>query len=339
MKAGIDKLVLTTTDFSVKDVHHPELQTAFVLNGQMPHLYTDQLGNVVFGQKTFYNAEEGLVSMTINRHGLQVITNPSKHYHSYELLTETERLADVGKRVERTLHQVGIKLNLQDAKVSRLDLTKQAFMPQPVPLYGEAFKCMNGKRQERKGYENGFYFSNKQHEVVFYDKGIAAKMPPNKNFMRGEVRYLRTKVVQKLTEGIVTFKDLQSSGADHITSCYNKYMQNQVFGQAQKAPNLDENMPNLLAMATFIKALRDAKPNGWTSEIKNMYGLEHMLDLVGGVEGYKKVLAMAGVPRTSMYNILKRDKELLRKKGFLDASIGNVTVASMINEVRTMFAA
>jgi hypothetical protein len=337
---GIDKLVLTTTDFSIKSVYHPDLNTDLGLLGvPQPHLFTDDESNVVFARKTWYNPENSKVNMTINRHGLQIITNPSKHFHKYDLMTETEKLSIVSDNVLKVLNKVGIKCNIQDARVSRLDLAKQAFMSQPVSLYGEAFRAVKGKRQEKKDYPDGFYFYNKQHEVCFYDKGKQLSFPKEKNFMRGEVRFKHTKVVQQKTEGIVTLKDLQISGRPHLEKCYKTYLEKQVFKPAETAKNLNNKMANIDAIASFIKALRDKSPKKWHNDFKNMYGIEHILNMVGGVEGYRHVLELAGVPRTSTYNLIKKDEELREKKGFLDASIGHVTVASMINEVRTMFVA
>jgi hypothetical protein len=340
MQVGIDKLILTTTDFSVSDVDHPELETDLGLRGrEQPHLYTDECGNVVKARKTWYNQEESIVSMTINANGLQVITNPNKHFHPYELMTETEKLSIVANNVMRVLNDVGIQCNIEDARVSRLDLAKQEYMPQPVSFYGEAFKAIRGKRQEKKDYPDGFYFFNKQHEVCFYDKGKQMKLPANKNFMRGEVRFKKTEVVQKMTDGVNSFKELKISGITHLTGCYNNYLEKQVFRPAATSPNLAQEMPDILAIATFIKSLREANPKKWHNDFKSMYGIEHIFSLVGGVEGYRKVLELAGVPRTSAYNLLKRDNELRQKKGFLDASIGSVTVASMINHVRDVFVA
>jgi hypothetical protein len=340
MKVGIDKLVLTTTDFSVDDVYHSELKTDLGLLGvPQPHLFTDGAGIVVKAKKTFYNQEDSIVNLTINEKGLQIITNPSKHFHTYELMTETEKLSIVADNVTRVLDEVGIKCNIEDARVSRLDLAKQEYMPQPVALYGEAFKSIKAKRQEKKDYPDGFYFFNTQHEVCFYDKGKQLKMPANKNFMRGEVRLKNTKVVQKLTDGICSLRELRISGMPHLNGCYNTYLEKQVFGPSMTAPNLEQEMPNILAIAQFVKMLRDAKPNGWHSDFKSMFGLEAIFDLVGGDTGYRKVLELAGVPRTSAYNLLKKDKALRQQKGFLDARIGKVTVASMINDVRAVFAA
>jgi hypothetical protein len=340
MKLGIDKLVLTTTDFSVDDVFHSELKTDLGLLGEpQPHLFTDGAGNVVKARKTWYNQEDSIVNVTINKRGLQVITNPSKHFHRHELMTETEKLSIVADNVVRVLDEVGIKCNIEDARISRLDLAKQAYMPQPVALYGEAFRAVKGKRQEKKDYPDGFYFYNKQHEVCFYDKGKQLSMPKDKNFMRGEVRFKHTRVVQQKTEGIATLRELRISGMPHLNGCYNKYLETQVFGPAEQAKNLEDEMPNILAIASFIKALRASSPKKWHNDFKGMYGIEHILSMVGGVEGYRHVLELAGVPRTSIYNLLEKDKKLREQKGFLDASIGNVTVASMINDVRHMFVA
>jgi hypothetical protein len=340
MNVGIDKLVLTTTDFSVRDVFHPELQTDLGLLGvPQPHLFTDGVGNVVKAKNTYYNHDDGVVQMTINRFGLKVQTNPSKHFHAYELMTETEKLSIVTDNVTKVLKEVGVKLNMEDAVVSRLDLTKQAYMPQPVSLYGMAFKSIKGKRQEKRDYPDGFYFSNKSHEVCFYDKGKQLKLPGTENLMRGEVRFKKTKVVQKLTDGINSLKELRTSGSPHLTSCYNTYLEKQVFGPAQTAPLLEAEMPNILAIAQFVKALRDAKPNNWHAEFKGMFGVDSIFKMVGGDAGYRKVLELAGVSRTSIYNLLKDVTTLQQQKGFLDAQIGSVTVASMINEVRTMFVA
>lgn len=332
MLTGIDKIALTTKEFSVE---HKDLLVTKSTSGQgtQPiYLYTDKAGNEVFGQGSFHNTDR--LSMSINGFGMQVLVNPSKLFHPFDLLTDVGKLKDVKAMMEEDLRDVGIRADLDEAKLFRLDLAKQGTMQQPVLMYAEAFRTVKAKRLTGRTYPNGFYFSNKGTEICFYDKGLESKVLGAHNFMRGEIRFRKGEIVEKYA-GVATFSDLLKTDARHLTSCYNQSLQDRMF-KVQKS--LKENMLDFSQEEQFIQYLKAEYPRGWFKMWLLMEGVEHKVLALGGLEGVKQLLSQVE-HRNNVGRHINELNELLQMKGVYDASKGSLTVAGMVNEVQVMFAA
>jgi hypothetical protein len=332
MLTGIDKIALTTKEFSVKHTDLLVTKTTTGQGSQPAFLYKDKAGNEVWGNNSYHNTER--MNMSISGYGMQVLVNPSKLFHPYELLTDVGKLQEVKSIIEQELQEVGVKADIEGAKMFRLDLAKQATMKQPVLMYAEAFRTVKAKRLTGRTYPNGFYFSNKGSELCFYDKGLEAKILGLHNFMRGEARFKKGEIVQKQT-GLVTFSDLLRADADYLTNKYNNYLQDRVFKPANRPKQgiLDFNEEG-----QFIQYLKAQYPRGWFKMWLLMGGIEQKVLGLGGLEGVRELLAKVE-HRNNVGRHLNELTELLHMKGVYDADKGSLTSASMINEVRVMFAA
>jgi hypothetical protein len=332
MLTGIDKIALTTKEFSVE---HKDLLLTKSTNGQGHQpifLYNDKAGNEVWGNNSYHNSEN--LSMSIGGFGMQILLNPSKLFHPFELLTDVSKLEEVKHIVEEDLKEVGVSLNLEDSKIFRLDLAKQATMKQPVLMYSEAFRTVKAKRLTGRTYPNGFYFSNKGTEICFYDKGLESKILGVNNFMRGEIRFRKGEIVAK-NVGVNTFGELLKTDANYLTACYNSSLQDRMF-KVKKV--LNKGLVDFSQEEQFIQFLQAQYPRGWFKMWLLMEGVEQKVLGLGGLEGVKQLLSQVE-HRNNVGRHLNEINELLQMKGVYDASKGSLTVSSMVNEVQEVFAA
>jgi hypothetical protein len=332
MLTGIDKIALTTKEFSVEHTDNLVTKITTGQGSQPAYLYKDNAGNEVWGNNSYHNTER--INMSISGYGMQVLVNPSKIFHPHELLTDVSKLGEVYSIIEQELLEVGVKADLAGAKVFRLDLAKQATMKQPVLMYAEAFRAVKAKRLTGRTYPNGFYFSNKGSELCFYDKGLESKILGASNFMRGEARFKKGEIVQKQV-GIITFDDLLRTDADYLTDKYNKYLEDRVFKAANRPKQgiLDFNQEE-----QFIQYLKAMHPRGWFKMWLLMGGIEQKVMGLGGLDGVRELLSQVE-HRNVVGRHLSELTSLLHMKGVYDADKGSLTSASLINEVRCMFAA
>ncbi len=336
MIAGIDKIVLQTRDFQLKDADFLELESKKGPKNQPRLLCIDRTGKEVWGQKLYSNQPR--TNLDINHQGLKVSFNPSKILHPYDLLKDTRKLREVIGMVEKEMSEVGVKTNLQECMLTRLDLTKQDVMPQPILVYSDAFRMLKGNRTEKREYPSGYSFGNKSRtfDVIFYDKGAELRDANLSNFMRVEVQYLKKPVLQKETT-LITLSDVMRGGSDHLTQCYNAFLNNRVFSlknQAGQQLAIDFNDE-----VEELKMYRQQYGRSGLNKYLLSKSIDNCLYAIGGVEMLKMILYGAGYQKSAVGKILRDFNNFLDVKGQIDRSRGRDTVAGMISEVRARFAA
>lgn len=78
-----------------------------------------------------------------------------------------EVLTDLGKQLEA----IGIRTNLLNAGLSRVDLTRNVQGDEPFSVYRPVLSLIEGKRmKDRREYVDGFLFGNTAQQVCVYDK-------------------------------------------------------------------------------------------------------------------------------------------------------------------------
>lgn len=232
MQLGIDKVSCITQEFRIDDMatfdHTPtnepkikngaEIQPKILttINGQPIKSHTKALK--IMGQGTEQVVGVSILPAKVDNavNGNLCITfNPSKiAYGGYELLQSPDILGDVFSHISQTLTEAGIHTNLENAKVQRVDLTKQAEMPRMARDYIPAYDLMQVKygrdikrilvEDDYLRLQNG---SKSQWQLCAYDKQKAylsmAETPAEikklggrmliepSNLLRNEIRFMK----------------------------------------------------------------------------------------------------------------------------------------------------
>ena len=195
MQLGIDKVSCITQEFRIDDMatfdHTPtnepkvkngvEIQPKILttINGQSIKSHTKALK--IMGQGTEQVVGVSILPAKVDNavNGNLCITfNPSKiAYGGYELLQSPDILGDVFSHISQMLTEAGIHTNLENAKVQRVDLTKQAEMPRMardyMPIYDQ-LQVRYGRAIVRTKVNSDYYrLQNKQWQLCAYDKQMA----------------------------------------------------------------------------------------------------------------------------------------------------------------------
>lgn len=227
MQLGIDKVSCITQEFRIDDMatfdHTPtnepkvkngvEIQPKILttINGQSIKSHTKALK--IMGQGTEQVVGVSILPAKVDNavNGNLCITfNPSKiAYGGYELLQSPDILGDVFSHISQMLTEAGIHTNLENAKVQRVDLTKQAEMPRMardyMPIYDQ-LQVRYGRAIVRTKVNSDYYrLQNKQWQLCAYDKQMAylsmAETPAIEkklsrmeiqpsNLLRNEIRFM-----------------------------------------------------------------------------------------------------------------------------------------------------
>jgi len=73
-------------------------------------------------------------------------------------------------RVEGELYEAGIKADIEQASISRIDTFKNVITDEPFMAYSPLFSLLKASRRQRRDYGTSFLWSNTQQELCIYDK-------------------------------------------------------------------------------------------------------------------------------------------------------------------------
>ena len=336
MDAGIDKLTLTTRDFSIKNVSILG-QNRNIRQGkteeEIPVLGIDTgFGHMemIRANSVYFNDETGLFNFSVNQTGAQVIFNPSKILHPYNLVTDLKEVKKVGDLITKRLHDQGINVSLNSANVSRLDLAKQEIMTRSLRTYSGACAFIKGKRMSGINYGNGYSWRNGETESVFYDKGIESNLPIQ-NLNRLEVRLKTTKAVQKRS-GLKNYGDMLHSDVSHLTGIYNRYLNDVLFSKNvshQTSINFEQE----------VEKLKHFKSIGRSAVSKYLLcnSINSLISQYGTIDVLFDIMAKAGF---SKGQISKERQNIISIMQYIGSGqVSELSIPALINELRLCFAA
>jgi len=313
---GIDKLVLTSQDFIVKDASTTGLQLKHgftdLATGDQKQvvLFKDKTGRSISGASAFLNTEH--YNLNINSYGLQVTFNPSKTYHPYELCTDAKVLEKRIETLSKDIYGRGIRLDIEQANISRIDLAKNAEMSQPCIAYSPVLSWLNIQRAKRSAmYPDGHTSNNNKFGLNFYNKGKELRendiqVIPHDNMMRCELQLKGTQSVCKRI-GIGNIRTLYESGITPLNDFYNDTLTKDVF----KSKNITQYRICYVGTKETLMSLRDIYGQSALNMFYSMYGIGELMNEVGSLQAFEKMLSELGYHRNTIAKHRKRVLSLL----------------------------
>jgi hypothetical protein len=274
---GVDTIGFLATDFKV--VENTELQVRTATNagtGETSDGPLYRLGEeetVVEGIRAFANLDE--ISVTV--HGPQSLyvqaTLP-------RLLAETNRspvatkarFLEAIEKAKKQLRQFGIKANLLEADITRLDICRNVHTVGRLPDYEKLLRrCFFPRTDERHYEDGGYYWTNDSRELLLYGKG--AKEDTNPHVQRLEYRLTRKRSVEAQV-GAVSVSDLLNEfGA--VRQAYRSAVD-------KLLPNVDggNDLPPTSLRAGLSTVLNEAQKtsNSPYSQTLQVLGIRYLLD-------------------------------------------------------------
>jgi hypothetical protein len=151
------------------------------------------------------------------------------NYHPIDFKGTREAL----HTAETLLKDVGIKTNIETAKITRLDVFKNVVADEPFSCYQPVLALLSGTRMKQRGYENGFLWENTRQEVCVYDKLQKMKHDrlPVVGLPANSIRFEhRMKQAQKVRDTL-SFSNVKELFEDYsrIDAVYRETMKKQLF--------------------------------------------------------------------------------------------------------------
>jgi len=170
----LDTVKLRLTDYEIKSEHKLIItpgnynSSGEVLNSFK--LFSLEDGTEIDGAKSFCNTKNS--NLTINGRGAFLQFSVPKVYHgSNHKAVNQDQSKEVLSHIEKELRENGIKTNIFDADLSRIDTVKQIIPDEPFNNYAPIFRAVNGSLKKYSEYgTTGFLFKNTVEQIAVYDK-------------------------------------------------------------------------------------------------------------------------------------------------------------------------
>ncbi len=147
----------------------------------------------------------------------------------------------VARNAREELRALGADVDLERAKITRLDIARNAQLNHPVACYAPVFAALNcRKRVDKKDFGGtGFLVGNKSWEIGFYDKGaemLEKGHPPDDcpdNTLRPELRF-KTSALVRDAIGVDTLEQLPEAWS-LLRTAYTRHLMRDVFKPKEEA--------------------------------------------------------------------------------------------------------
>ena len=264
---------------------------------------------------------------------LSITTNPSKISHSYHLTNDADFITEhLGKIETHLKNEFFIELDMEQAKVSRLDLAHNIQLNHPMSDYTNVLSSFRAKRQISKTHDDSFYWANKTRQGIFYNKhkelseqGIT-NVP--ENLVRMEYRILNGGGIE------TTYKNNKLSTILLDTSAniekYNSYIKDNLFRE--------QNIPQpKLDFGEFETIYENAinqygKKEGHRISIES-FGIQHLSQIDIGLKGFNMLIDKFQSERTAR-NLKKRNDFLLNIYNPANFDINDNSFIALNRELR-----
>jgi hypothetical protein len=335
---GIDKITLSTNDFGVEKIRGKfRVKADIPETGDLP-IYFDLNGGKIEANSYYKNTQ--LASYNVNKHGLMVSFNPSTKYHPYDLISTGDKLERVINEVSKELNTLGIRTDINQAKITRADLTRNTILSNPFSVYMNGLRLLKGKRQSSTEYPDGFLIKNRQHQTIFYDKGLKLKLdktpiPIPPNLARGEVRAIRNKTVNRYFQ-INTIPDLLETPPDEINRFFKDYLNEVIFKRVSFG---EQSLIDFDSEIQLYHTLKTRKPKGYFNEWLHLCSIDSILKMFGSLRGLELFLYECGESRMTVYRNIKKVQELIQIRGMLSGIRKELTPTELLHELQTKLTA
>lgn len=307
-----------------------------------PHLLTTKRGEELYCKSLYANDPDGKFKIDIARFreapSCLVTFNPSKYLgKDYCDLASSEDVKNVLSSLESTLYdQYSLKINLSNAKISRIDFAKDREMNYHTYMYEKVFSLLRLKRQTKHAiYPHGFLQGNRQREFVFYDKAVEVlKNKINSSpYMRAEYRLLQTKVVGAF--GLGSPSDLYSYGNDGVNYLYNVLLSKDLITDKDE---LTKGVANSVLDFTDVISLLDSISKSGAKRntallLAAHFGVESMFSMYD--RNQWKNLLLQRYERNHVNNTLNQLESMLKSI----KSANNFSIVAGYHEIKSKFAA
>jgi len=343
----LDKVRFFADDFQLMECHNLTLKRHNLDSKGKPVseaiAYYDYNGAPVEGKGAFNNSNG--INIDIQNGYLAIEYNPPKLINGNNYLAVTPEQLDVSIDYvdSHVRNSVGINFNIDNAKLSRIDLCKNIETDRSFEDYLGALDAMIDPRYmpiiDSETNEGYWKKKNRSFQVVFYDKlqelRNNQKIKPaslgiqSANIMRGELRFMNPRKVRNALETHTIFQLRQTDHFDHLEERYKAIMSKDIFKYSSDRGILgdfDDLRASLLAVHQRYKRDTIIHWLAMNTEIRQ-HTFQHI----------RQIIESSGIMnRQNVHKNMQKVRHLFEVKG---EGAGMPSYTSLVDEIYTKLVA
>jgi len=309
-------------------------------------LWKEEEGNLIRGSKAYLNTPHlnlEVVPFVPEMGGTRCFVHfsvPKIHNGENFYSVGKEGTEAVFKKVQSELTEAGVKTNLQEANLSRIDTFRNISTEEPFMAYSPLFQLLQASRKVRRDYGTTFLWSNSQQELCVYDK--ITEMEHRKmdtthypaQTMRFEYRLLNRKKIEA-TLGFSQVKELPSYWGEMKAGFSTSWKKNLFQMEVEEIEVMASEQ-----VFNEMKYFKDKYGRNYLEKYKDVFG-SALIDKYIGVEPIK--IAIKRLEEGTDKNTVKmkvqrvvKDLEMARKEvQLIRGEAGkDKTLSSLYNELK-----
>ena len=334
----IDTLKLYITDFEITPESPIKVQPGTInLDGETELeavLFKTNKG-MVKGAKAFLN--DSKFRFDINSKGAFLSTEVSRWFgeNNFRPISQVQ-FSEFSESIKKGLEDNGVKTNLENSRLLRLDLFRNGEMQYFPSVYFPVLRSCRGRRVHKRDYGDTVLFHNTRRESCFYDKflqmdtkGLDVSDIP-RNSLRGEIRLKTADTVQRWTGGMKEFSDIKR-GFGYLKETYRGQLGDMVFRYGTETPEqLDCFVDDLRTLNFFREKTGKQAFNKWIEA----EGILDILERYGDIESVRRLLLQV-FTKGAVSKQIKRIEDTVKSLKWL--GIGKVRFIDLYNELVETF--
>jgi len=169
----LDTVKLRLLDYEIEKQNSLSITTIFNTSGEEKNackLFDMNDGTEIGGTKAYFNTKD--LQFDIMTRGAFVKFSVPKTYHqgnNYNSVNQ-ENTKEVFSHIETELKENGIKTDIFNSDLSRIDMFKQIVPDEHFHNYAPIFRTINGTQKELRDYGTTFLWKNSVEQIAVYDK-------------------------------------------------------------------------------------------------------------------------------------------------------------------------
>jgi hypothetical protein len=233
-------------------------------------LYRDSRGRSVSGLRAVLNTPDYQLTLKPDRSGgaaVCLVQFSAGCFADTNLNPlDADECAEAALKVQRDVRKRGCKLDLEQARLWRVDVARNVMLDESVASYAPIFSGVGLRKRVRKldFGGTGFVVGNKQWEIAGYDKGEQmresgfVKDSPSDNVFRPELRLLKGSVIGKRL-GAKTLPELRA-GWSNLKPVYLQSLKQEVL-KMDSSTDVDA----LISWEAVARHAAESGGNTWTA--------------------------------------------------------------------------
>lgn len=326
----VDTLVLNLKSYEIGRNHLLTIQPPVIRPGGECGYSFDVNGQDA--AKAYHNGEKFNVSMLLDKQGkpgLFVQTSlPRYMAENNTVAIDKNSAKEIIQSLESDLSGIGIKSNVKNSTISRMDLFRNAETKYSFDTYSPVLNLLSAKRMKSQEFGGqGFMYRNSRHEIVAYDKIQEMEHKAKKNHIEINrsiyaENLLRFEYRMKGHEKVESVTGFNTAGTlienyDSLNDSYNYSMKETLF-------HLDGQGIEILQtkkLESLLSALKEQYPRSYMRRFDTLAAMQGY-ESYGGANRIKAVLESVSGNRMASVRFGKRiDKMVLTLAEYESKSI------------------